>query len=128
MDGVPIRVFSNNAAAGVPYLDSQPMRVFSSIWNGDSWATRGGLVKIDWSHAPFVASYRSFRATNSACVSTTPSSCTASSTASQVAAVTSSQQLDSAKLQWVKKNYMVYDYCTDHARYAVAPPECTREF
>ena len=29
VDSVPIRVFSNNAAAGVAYLDHQPMRIFS---------------------------------------------------------------------------------------------------
>jgi len=29
------------------------MRIYSSLWNADDWATRGGLVKTDWSQAPF---------------------------------------------------------------------------
>ena len=29
----------------------QPMAMYSSIWNADNWATHGGLVKMDWSHA-----------------------------------------------------------------------------
>lgn len=111
VDETPIRVFSNNVAVGVPYLNKQPLRVYSSIWNGDQWATRGGLVKINWAHAPFVASYRNFLATGS----------------NQLTVADSS--LDATKLNklaWVKKNYMVYDYCTDRARYSSAPPECTR--
>ncbi|CAH1423494.1 unnamed protein product [Lactuca virosa] len=36
------------------------MGVYNSIWNADDWATQGGRVKIDWTHASFVVSYRSF--------------------------------------------------------------------
>ncbi|KAI5069499.1 hypothetical protein GOP47_0015800 [Adiantum capillus-veneris] len=59
VDGTPIRVFKKTP--GQPYLDKQPMAVYSSIWNGDEWATRGGLVKTNWAHAPFVTSYRNFQ-------------------------------------------------------------------
>ena len=31
------------------------------IWKADDWATQGGLVKTDWSHAPFIASYKDFK-------------------------------------------------------------------
>ncbi|MCO5581213.1 hypothetical protein L7F22_035091 [Adiantum nelumboides] len=110
VDGTPVRVFSNNAAAGVPYPNKQPMKVFSSLWNGDQWATQGGRIKIDWTNAPFVASYRNFGVTSNNMLTASASS------------------LDTAKLAWVKKNYMVYDYCTDRARYASAPTECSREF
>jgi beta-glucanase (GH16 family) len=141
VDGIPIRVFSNNeAAAGVPYLSRQPMQVFSSIWNGDSWATRGGLDKIDWTHAPFIATYRNFKA--DACIASSSSSssnnnnnnnnngdnddridsCLRSSHAS------ASNSFDASKLRWVKRNFMVYDYCTDRPRYPRPPPECHREF
>lgn len=126
VDGVPIRVFSNNAAAGVPYLSKQPMRVFSSIWNGDSWATRGGLVKINWAHAPFVATYRNFRA--NACVATKSATACLGGATNHVTGASASKPFDMAKLQWVKKKFMIYNYCTDQARYSVAPPECTREF
>lgn len=133
VDNVPIRVFSNNEAAGVPFLSRQPMRVFSSIWNGDSWATRGGLVKIDWTHAPFVATYRNFRVENACRASTSAAAATCARSANDQISSTGGGSsgapgFDRSKLQWVKKSFMVYDYCTDSARYQPAPAECSREF
>ncbi|KAL5724016.1 xyloglucan:xyloglucosyl transferase [Ranunculus cassubicifolius] len=60
VDETPIRVFSNKEAKGLPFPKDQAMGVYSSIWNADDWATQGGRVKTDWSHAPFVASYKGF--------------------------------------------------------------------
>ena len=60
VDSVPIRVFPNNERLGVPYPQKQAMRVASSIWNADNWATQGGLVKINWSHSPFICTYKGF--------------------------------------------------------------------
>ncbi|KAG9456379.1 hypothetical protein H6P81_000887 [Aristolochia fimbriata] len=123
VDGTPIRVFRNAEGARVPYPKSQPMRLYSSLWNADEWATRGGLVKIDWSRAPFVASYRGFAA--DACVwSGGRSTCSAASKRSWWA-----QSLDSTgaqRLKWVRKNYMIYDYCHDVKRFPQGfPPECS---
>ncbi|OMO62660.1 Glycoside hydrolase, family 16 [Corchorus olitorius] len=65
---------------GVPFPTNQPMKIYSSLWNADDWATQGGLVKTDWSQAqaPFTASYRNFKAnayiwsgSQSSCASTT---------------------------------------------------------
>ncbi|KAL7223546.1 hypothetical protein ACSBR1_025074 [Camellia fascicularis] len=58
VDGTPIREFKNAETIGVPYPKNQPMRIYSSLWNADNWATRGALVKADWTQAPFTASYR----------------------------------------------------------------------
>lgn len=113
VDEVPIRVFMNNKALGVPYPERQAMGVFSSIWNGDSWATQGGLVKIDWSHAPFVAAYCNFQSYEAV--------------ASSMEGSDESEPLTPGqknKLDWVKRNYMIYDYCEDKQRYPVPPPEC----
>ena len=61
VDSIPIRVFKKNGeAAGIPYPSTRPMRIFSTLWNGDNWATDGGRVKVDWGKAPFVATYQSF--------------------------------------------------------------------
>ncbi|CAL5203643.1 unnamed protein product [Lathyrus oleraceus] len=57
VDNIPIRLFKNAETVGVPFPKNQPMRIYSSLWNADDWATRGGLVKTDWSKAPFTAYY-----------------------------------------------------------------------
>ncbi|KAF4348105.1 hypothetical protein F8388_011525 [Cannabis sativa] len=41
VDGTPIRKFKNLESMGIPYLKDQPMRIHSSLWNADDWATRG---------------------------------------------------------------------------------------
>ncbi|KAJ0029826.1 hypothetical protein Pint_14187 [Pistacia integerrima] len=48
VDGTPIREFRNSKSIGVPFPKNQPMRIYSSLWNAEDWATRGGLVKTDW--------------------------------------------------------------------------------
>ncbi|KAM1569775.1 hypothetical protein ACFX10_034857 [Malus domestica] len=46
---------------GVAFPTWQPMSIKASLWNGDSWATRGGRDKIDWSKGPFTASLRNHK-------------------------------------------------------------------
>jgi len=92
------------------YPKNQAMRIYSSLWNADNWATRGGLVKTDWSKAPFVSSYRNFNAATSS-----------SNSAADEALDSSKEQ----RLQWVRKNYMIYDYCADTKRFPQGLPlEC----
>ncbi|KAF8400430.1 hypothetical protein HHK36_013728 [Tetracentron sinense] len=126
VDGTPIREFKNSESIGVPFPKNQPMRIYSSLWNADDWATRGGLVKTDWTHAPFTASYRNFNA--NACVwSSGASSCTSSQSPSENSEWLS-QEMDSTsqeRMKWVQKNYMIYNYCTDTKRFPQGlPPEC----
>ncbi|KAI4344393.1 hypothetical protein L6164_011627 [Bauhinia variegata] len=124
VDGTPIREFKNMESIGVPYPKGHPMRIYSSIWNADDWATGGGLVKIDWSQAPFTASYRNFNV--SACVWSSTASACATSKSNDNAWL--SQVLDLAsqrRLVWVQKNFMIYNYCTDTKRFPQGlPPEC----
>ncbi|KAK6136965.1 hypothetical protein DH2020_029292 [Rehmannia glutinosa] len=127
VDGTPIRVFKNLESQGVPFPKNQPMRVYSSLWNADDWATRGGLVKTDWTQAPFTASLRNFRA--NACVwKSIKSSCNSGPNNSSTKPWLG-QELDSAseaRLKWVQQNYMVYNYCADTKRFVQGLPlECT---
>jgi hypothetical protein len=80
------------------------MRLYSSLWNADDWATQGGRVKTDWSHA---ASYRGFKA--DACVAS-------------AAGDWYNQELDLTRQQ---RKYMIYNYCTDPKRFPQGlPAEC----
>ena len=123
VDGTPIREFKNLESKGIPFPKNQAMRIYSSLWNADDWATRGGLVKTDWSQAPFTASYRNFNAQACTWTSSSGSSC-ASNTPSWM-----KQSLDSTgqtRIRWVQKNYMIYNYCTDTKRFPQGlPPECS---
>ncbi|XP_057967814.1 xyloglucan endotransglucosylase protein 7-like [Malania oleifera] len=128
VDGIPIREFKNTEFSnGVPFPKNQPMKLYSSLWNADEWATRGGLVKTDWTQAPFAASYRNFNAVDACIWSSGVSSCSSPSSAS-VNRAWLSQQLDGAsrkRLISVQKRYMIYNYCTDAKRFPQGfPPEC----
>ncbi|KAJ9548624.1 hypothetical protein OSB04_021167 [Centaurea solstitialis] len=123
VDGTPIRELKNAESIGVPFPRDQPMRIHSSLWSADDWATRGGLVKTDWTKAPFIASYKNFKA-DACVVSSGKSSCTGKS--SNPAWL--SEGLDNTKqerLRWAQKNYMIYNYCTDSKRFPQGfPAEC----
>ncbi|XVF34242.1 hypothetical protein REPUB_Repub18cG0042800 [Reevesia pubescens] len=125
VDGTPIREFKNLESIGVPFPKNQPLRISSSLWNADDWATRGGLIKTDWSKAPFTASYRNFKA--DACVWSSGKSSCSSNSRSRYSWF--SEELDTSsqeRLKWVQKNYMIYNYCTDTKRFPQGlPKECT---
>lgn len=125
IDNIPVRVFNNNAASGVPFPKTQPMRVYASLWNADDWATQGGRVKTDWTKAPFTASYRKFNA-NANRVG--PNSVSTSSENDNKA--WSTQGLDAAgrnRIRWVQNKHMVYNYCNDRQRFPNGlPAECMR--
>lgn len=123
IDEVPIRVYKNHEAKGIPYLKSQPMGVFSTLWEADDWATRGGLEKIDWSKAPFYAYYKDFEIDG--CPMPGPISC-----ASNIrnwwegAAYQELTPMQARLYRWVRQNHMIYDYCKDTSRFPITPLEC----
>ncbi|GMH14302.1 hypothetical protein Nepgr_016143 [Nepenthes gracilis] len=133
VDGIPIRVFKNLNSRGVAFPNKQPMRIYSSLWNADDWATQGGRVKTDWAGAPFTASYRNFNANaciwspgKSSCSSLSPSSSSSSSSPSSAWLMETLDASSQRKLRWVQKNYMIYNYCTDRKRFPQGLPlECT---
>uniref|UniRef100_A0A0D9XSQ8 Xyloglucan endotransglucosylase/hydrolase n=1 Tax=Leersia perrieri TaxID=77586 RepID=A0A0D9XSQ8_9ORYZ len=127
VDDTPIRVFKNSKDLGVRYPFNQPMKLYSSLWNADDWATRGGREKTDWSRAPFIASYRGFHVDG----------CEASAEAKYCATQGARwwdqpefQDLDGEqyrKLAWVRKTHTIYNYCEDRDRYPTMSPECHRD-
>ncbi|KAM3218077.1 hypothetical protein P3L10_022606 [Capsicum annuum] len=87
--------------------------------------TRGGLEKINWKNAPFVASYNKF--TIDACTWKNPYPACVSTTTQhwwdQYNAwhLSSKQKIDYA---WVRRNFVVYNYCQDTLRNRYKPQEC----
>ena len=127
MDETPIRVHKNLEDKGIPFAKDQAMGVYSSIWNADDWATQGGLVKTDWSHAPFIASYKDFKI--DACEVPTASDLSKCSGEEQrfwwdEPTVSELSLHQNHQLIWVRANHMIYDYCFDAARFPVTPLEC----
>ncbi|KMS96704.1 hypothetical protein BVRB_8g200100 [Beta vulgaris subsp. vulgaris] len=125
VDRVPVRVYKNNGKPNDFFPNEKPMYLFSSIWNADDWATRGGLEKTDWKKAPFVSAYKDFSVDGCqwedpypACVSTTTKNWWDQNPSWHLS---DSQKKDYA---WVKRNLVIYDYCEDAERYPTPMEEC----
>jgi xyloglucan:xyloglucosyl transferase len=131
VDDVLIRLFQNHEASGQPYPVSQPMKVYSSIFDASSWATEGGLVKIDWTQAPFVASYSEYVLDACFWDTTLPRPECATPQAGDWWNAEHFQTIADDQLgqmNWVTTNFMQYNYCTDTLRYPIAPFECTAPY
>ncbi|KAL3516044.1 hypothetical protein ACH5RR_022946 [Cinchona calisaya] len=129
VDEIPIRVFKNSKDLGLKFPFNRPMKLYSSLWNADDWATRGGLEKTNWANAPFIASYTSFHIDG--CEATTPKEAQVCSTAGlKWWDQTAFADLDGPqyrRLKWVRQKFTIYNYCTDKARYPKTPVECSRD-
>jgi xyloglucan:xyloglucosyl transferase len=129
VDKVPIRVYPNDAGRPVNgfFPTAKPMYVFSSIWNADDWATRGGLEKTDWNKAPFVSSYRDFGADSCAFPAADSGAPPECATADRWWDQPPAWALDDAQrkdVAWVGRNLVIYDYCDDRKRSPQPPEEC----
>ncbi|PQM37167.1 xyloglucan endotransglucosylase/hydrolase 2 [Prunus yedoensis var. nudiflora] len=102
----------------IPQRPSTPTPLSGTARGLYDWATRGGLVKTDWTQAPFTASYRNFQASTTSTNSLTEQS------------AWQTQGLDAAgrnRLRWVQQKFMVYNYCSDIKRFPQGlPAECRR--
>lgn len=129
VDETPVRVHSNLEHKGIPYPKDQAMGVYSSIWNADDWATQGGRIKTDWSHGPFTASYRGFEINGCECSESAAAAdnmkrCTGTGYWWDQPMMSELSLHQSHQLLWVRANHMVYDYCSDTARFPATPVEC----
>ncbi|KAI0498760.1 hypothetical protein KFK09_019652 [Dendrobium nobile] len=135
VDETPIRVFLNQEAKGVAFPGYQSMGVYNSLWKGDGWATQGGRVKTNWSHSPFIVTYRALTIDGcevdvEAAVDDEVRRCGESDWGKEgrywwkapVMQKLTVHQLH--QLIWVRAKHLIYDYCFDYARFPTAPPEC----
>ncbi|KAL2644796.1 hypothetical protein R1flu_012383 [Riccia fluitans] len=134
VDNIVVRVFKHQK--GLPYLDYQPMYIYGTLWNGESWATRGGRDKINWAYQPFQASYTAFNIHNS-CKVKNPLSLTQIQTCYKRASLSTYGQgvnliltnKQILELRKIRSKYLTYDYCTDKTRFAGrVPPECRKNW
>ncbi|KAF3785419.1 hypothetical protein EJ110_NYTH27383 [Nymphaea thermarum] len=118
VDGTLIRMFRNHESSGVAYPSRHAIRMYSNLWDAEDWATQGGRVKTDWSKVPFVATFGDV-AINGCVWKGSASSCDASSSGWMNQAAAAS---DLQKMQWVQRNYMIYNYCKDVSRFPQGLP------
>ncbi|WJX62534.1 xyloglucan:xyloglucosyl transferase [Trifolium repens] len=97
------------------------MKLYTTLWNGDTWATRGGKVKIDWSKAPFTAEFRNFNA--NACIPSPSNNCLSFNGGKNKGHSSKTRK----QLKVIHSKWVVYDYCRDFRRYARGLPyECRK--
>lgn len=125
VDTVPVRAFRNNEDKGVHFPNNQGVGIFASLWDGSSWATQGGNVPLDWSAAPFVASFQGFGV--EACeLASNDDASACNDRQGDWWSTDSYQTLNDNQIEQlhnVRSQYVVYDYCTDTAR-GDTPVEC----
>ncbi len=140
VDSTLIRVYPKKV--GILYPNIGPMAVYCTLYDGSDWATNGGKTEVDWSNAPFVASYKNFYI--DACEWSSSSSIIKTSSSSNPARENpipfcgldqkhlwwdgpNYRKLDAAalfQLDTVRSSFMIYDYCLDVNRYPTTPAEC----
>ncbi|KAK9082614.1 hypothetical protein Scep_029085 [Stephania cephalantha] len=123
VDDTPIRVFKNNTDKGVAY-PWQPMQIQTSLWDGEAWATDGGMTKTDWAHAPFKANFRGFNIDGCPVYASNTQPCYSTDfwwNGESYWTLSPSQQ---KAYEIVKSNYINYDYCSDRDSHPTAPLEC----
>ncbi|KAK2642664.1 hypothetical protein Ddye_024427 [Dipteronia dyeriana] len=79
------------------------------------WATKGGLMKTNWSEASFTTYYKNFNA--DACVWSSGLSSRDSKTNGNIWQPQGIDANGRRKLRWVQKYYMINDYCLDLNRF-----------
>ena len=93
---------------------TRKMWIYGSIWDASEWATEDGKYKADYEYQPFVSKYRNFKI--SGCTAEAAESCRGDSGGMS--------QEQYRAMEWVQRNYLVYDYCHDPKRDRTQIPEC----
>ncbi|NP_001130144.1 Xyloglucan endotransglycosylase/hydrolase protein 8 precursor [Zea mays] len=125
VDDVTVRVFKRYD--DLPYPDAKPMAVHATLWDGSYWATRKGEVKIDWSSAPFVVSYRDYTANACAVHGRNGGGSSSCPAGANEWMDRQSDDTDRLTVAWARRNCLQYNYCDDGWRFPQGfPGECAR--
>jgi len=120
VDNIPIRQFQKLKSVESQY-PSKPMSIYATLWDASDWATDGGKYKANYSYEPFLSTY-----TNLITSGCTPDQrdCKSDYLDQLVPSTLSKDQKEA--IEFVRSNYMIYDYCQDVSRYPKGLPECLR--
>jgi beta-glucanase (GH16 family) len=132
IDSIPVRVYKNiENQVPLSFPNFRPMTVTTCIFDASQWATQGGAVKIDYSAAPFTVTYQNWDFSN-ACVAQGDNVGTCADNYSnnwwESAAMTDFNSDWQNQMDWVRQNFLQYEYCKDPVRYTPPPPECQTDF
>uniref|UniRef100_M0ZV58 xyloglucan:xyloglucosyl transferase n=1 Tax=Solanum tuberosum TaxID=4113 RepID=M0ZV58_SOLTU len=117
VDDVPIRRYPKKGDVTFP---QRPVYVYGSVWDASSWATVDGRIKVNYRYQPFIGKYNNFKI--GGCITNENPSCRLPSGCPSRVGGLSRQQSDT--MEWVQRNYKVYDYCRDPQRDRTHTPEC----
>ncbi|KAF7028556.1 hypothetical protein CFC21_040457 [Triticum aestivum] len=122
VDEMPIRVLKNLPGRKPGYqFPSRPMKIRASIWDGSSWATDNGKIRVDWNRAPFTSAFQRFNV--DACPATGGAPCGSPNLWWNKFSDLTPVQKEAYKN--VKSKYMTYNYCDDKGRSNLhLPGEC----
>ncbi|OEL29800.1 putative xyloglucan endotransglucosylase/hydrolase protein 28 [Dichanthelium oligosanthes] len=110
IDETPIRVVVMRIESMGAQFPSKPMSLYTTIWDGSSWATSGGRYKVDYKYAPFVAELTDLTLHGCTCINTLTytSACSPGTDSGHTAVAMSGRQ-------WLamERLFMTYGYCYD---------------
>ncbi|XP_047314500.1 probable xyloglucan endotransglucosylase/hydrolase protein 30 [Impatiens glandulifera] len=110
---------------------SKPMSLYSTIWDGSTWATQGGRYHVNYRFQPFTAEFKDLVLlgcpVNPSIVSITTS--TSNNCSDKIADLEANPltviTVEGRKsMRWFRRKFMYYSYCYDTVRYPTPPPEC----
>lgn len=128
IDNTAIRMFRNleGIVPNFMYPNKCPMGLYLSIWDGSSWATCGGRVKLNWGKAPFIATYENFRLNG--CVAKQGDQASITACQNSKYALRPRNLLGMLRIRQmrqVRRDLVHYNYCDDKKRYnETQVPEC----
>jgi len=99
------------------------MKIITSLWNGEGWATNGGKDKINWADSPFIAQFQGFSIDGCSSNGSDNHVCASSNFWWNGWAYKDLTPAQETAYQNVQKR-ITYDYCSDKQRFSVMPPEC----
>ncbi|KAJ4974043.1 hypothetical protein NE237_007217 [Protea cynaroides] len=125
VDDVPIREIKRTEEMGGDF-PSKPMSLYSTIWDGSTWATNGGKYKVNYKYAPYIAEFSDLVLHGCAVdpIELSSKKCGAGDSLDDLNVQTGLTSDQRSKMLQFRKNNLQYSYCYDRVRYTTPLSEC----